>query len=498
MPDLFRHFIGGEWVESRDGATFENRNPANDELIGTFAKGGAAEIGMAVEAAKRAFPRWRLFPAPHRGEILYRVGQLLREHKESLARDMTREMGKVLAEARGDVQEGIDMAFYMAGEGRRQFGQVVPSELPNKWAMSQRRPIGVVGLITPWNFPMAIPTWKIMPALICGNTVVFKPATYTPLLAYRLVEIFTQAGLPPGVLNIVFGSGTEAGNALIEHPDVRLISFTGSTDVGDEVAVKGARTRKHVMLELGGKNAIVVMDDADLDLAAEGIVWSAFGTSGQRCTAASRVVVHEAVYRDLTDKLVAKVRSLRLGDGLDEATDVGPVISGSQLERIHSYMPVGEREGAEVLTGGNLAQSGSLAEGYFHEPTIFGGVSPGMRVAREEIFGPVTSLIPVASFEQAIDVVNGSEYGLSAALYTQDVNRAFRAMRDIDTGILYVNAGTIGAEIQLPFGGTKATGNGHREAGTAALDVFSEWQALYIDYSGKLQKAQIDAIGEET
>jgi alpha-ketoglutaric semialdehyde dehydrogenase len=494
---LYTHYIDGQWTESASGETFENRNPANGELIGAFAKGDKAEIGRAVEAAKRAFATWRLYPAPHRGEILYRVGQLLREQKESLARDMTREMGKVLAEARGDVQEGIDMAFYMAGEGRRQFGQVVPSELRDKWAMSHRRPIGVVGLITPWNFPMAIPTWKIMPALICGNTVVFKPASYTPLTAYRLVKIFEEAGLPRGVLNIVFGTGGEVGNALIEHPDVKLISFTGSTEVGDGVAAAGARGRKRVMLELGGKNAVMVMDDADLDLATEGIIWSAFGTSGQRCTAASRVIVHQAVYRDLLDKLVAKARQLTLGDGLDESTDVGPVISDSQLERIHAYIPVGEREGAEVVIGGKVVAGGAFGKGFYHEPTIFAGVTPEMRVAREEIFGPVTSVIPVQSLDQAIEVVNQSEYGLSASIYTQDVNRAFRAMRDVDTGILYVNAGTIGAEIQLPFGGTKATGNGHREAGTAALDVFSEWQALYIDYSGKLQKAQIDAVGEE-
>jgi aldehyde dehydrogenase (NAD+) len=494
MPDLYKHYIDGQWVESDGGVTFENRNPANGELIGTFAKGGKAEIGRAVAAAKRAFTQWRLYPAPHRGEILYRVGQLLREQKESLARDMTCEMGKVLAEARGDVQEGIDMAFYMAGEGRRQFGQVVPSELPNKWAMAQRRPIGVVGLITPWNFPMAIPCWKTMPALICGNTVVFKPASYTPMLAYRLAKVFEEAGLPRGVFNVVFGSGQEAGDALIGHPDVKLISFTGSTEIGDRVATRGAQGRKRVMLELGGKNAVIVMDDANLDLAVDGILWSAFGTSGQRCTAASRVVVHQAVYRDLADKLTERVRTLRLGDGLDENVDVGPVVSDSQLERIHSYMPVARQEGAEILVGGNLAQSGALAKGYFHEPTIFGNVQLDMRVAQEEIFGPVTSLIPVQSLEQAIDVVNGNQYGLSASIFTENVNRAFQAMRDIDTGILYVNAGTIGAEIQLPFGGTKATGNGHREAGTAALDVFSEWQAIYVDYSGKLQKAQIDDV----
>ncbi len=331
MPDLYRHYIGGRWVESHGGGTFDSHNPATGELVGTFSAGTADDINAAVAAAKAAFTKWRLVPAPHRGEILFRVGQLLTERKEDLARAMTAEMGKVLAETRGDVQEGIDMAFYMAGEGRRQFGQVVPSELPNKWAMAQRRPIGVAGLITPWNFPLAIPTWKIMPALICGNTVVFKPAEQTPLLAYRLVQIFEEAGLPGGVLNCVFGDGPSAGVPLVAHPDVPLISFTGSTTVGDEVAMTGARLRKRVSLELGGKNAIIVMDDADLDLATEGILWSAFGTSGQRCTAASRVVVHQSVYRELTDKLVGRARSLRLGDGLDPATDVGPVISGEQL-----------------------------------------------------------------------------------------------------------------------------------------------------------------------
>ncbi len=497
MADLYRHYIGGQWVESRGGGTFESRNPATGDLIGTFSAGTPGDIGAAVEAAKTAFAKWRLHPAPHRGEILYRVGQLLAERKESLAREMTQEMGKVLAEARGDVQEGIDMAFYMAGEGRRQFGQVVPSELPNKWAMSQRRPLGVVGCITPWNFPLAIPTWKIMPALICGNTVVFKPAEQTPLLAYRLVEIFNEAGLPPGVLNCMFGDGEGAGAPLVAHPDVTLLSFTGSTEVGDHVAISGARSRKRVSLELGGKNAIIVMEDADLDLATEGILWSAFGTSGQRCTAASRVVVHHDVYRDLTDKLVSRAGTLRLGDGLDPQTDIGPVVSDAQLRRIQSYIPVGQGEGAELVLGGQIATEGALGRGYFHEPTIFAGVKPGMRIAQEEIFGPVTALLPVGSLTEAIDVVNGVEYGLSASIYTRDINRAFAAMRDIHTGILYVNAGTIGAEIQLPFGGTKATGNGHREAGTSALDVFSEWQAIYVDYSGKLQKAQMDAVGEE-
>ncbi len=431
-------------------------------------------------------------PAPRRGEILYRVGQLLAERKEQLAREMTQEMGKVLTEARGDVQEGIDMAYYMAGEGRRMFGQLVPAELPNKWAMAVRKPLGVCGMITPWNFPMAIPTWKIMPALVAGNTVVFKPATYTPLLAVRLVEIFEEAGLPPGVLNLVLGGGDEVGDAILRHPDVALVSFTGSTETGDRIALEAAKTRKRLSLELGGKNAIIVMDDADLDLALDGIVWSAFGTSGQRCTAASRIVAHRAVARELTDRLADRVSKLRLGDGLDEATDIGPLISRSQLERVHSYIDVGQQEGAELVVGGNIAAGDGLANGHFHEPTIFADATPQMRISQEEIFGPVTTIIPVDSFDEAIDVANGVQYGLSAAIFTADVNRAFRAMQDIYTGILYVNAGTTGAEIQLPFGGTKATGNGHREAGQAALDVVTEWQSIYVDYSGKLQRAQID------
>jgi alpha-ketoglutaric semialdehyde dehydrogenase len=449
-------------------------------------------VDAAVRAAAKAFQSWRLVPAPRRGEILYRVGSLLAEMKEQLAREMTEEMGKVLLEARGDVQEGVDMAFYMGGEGRRMFGQQVPAELPNKWAMAVRKPLGVCGMITPWNFPMAIPTWKIMPALVAGNTVVFKPASLTPLLAVRLVEIFEEAGLPEGVLNLVTGTGGEVGDAILAHRDVALVSFTGSTETGDHVAMEAARTRKRVSLELGGKNAIIVMEDADLDLALDGIVWSAFGTSGQRCTAASRVIVHRDVERRLTDLLAARVGKLRLGNGLHEGVDVGPVISRSQLERINGYMAIGQGEGVELVLGGKIVSDGAFANGHFHEPTIFGGAKAQSRVAQEEIFGPVTTLIPVDSFEEAIEVANGVQYGLSAAIYTADVNRAFRAMQDIYTGILYVNAGTIGAEIQLPFGGTKATGNGHREAGQAALDVVTEWQSIYVDYSGRLQRAQID------
>ena len=488
----FGHYIDGKWGRAESGPTFETRNPATGEPVATYARGTAADVDRAVAAAKAAFAKWRLVPAPKRGEILFHAAQLLAERKEEFAREMTEEMGKVLLEARGDVQEGIDMAFYMGGEGRRLFGQQVPAELPNKWAMAVRKPLGVCGMITPWNFPLAIPTWKIMPALVAGNTIVFKPASLTPLLAVRLTQIFEEAGLPAGVLNLVTGTGAEVGDAILAHPDIALISFTGSTETGDHVAGEAARTRKRVSLELGGKNAIIVMDDADLDLALDGIVWSAFGTSGQRCTAASRVIVHRAVERALTDRLAERVGKLRLGNGLTDGVEIGPVISRAQLERINSYMAIGREEGAELVLGGRIADDGDLARGHFHEPTIFGGAKATMRVAQEEIFGPVTTLIPVDSFAEAIEVANGVQYGLSAAIYTADVNRAFRAMQDIDTGILYVNAGTIGAEIQLPFGGTKATGNGHREAGQAALDVVTEWQSIYVDYSGRLQRAQID------
>jgi len=497
MSDLFRNYIHGEWVEAKSGQTFERRNPATGELVGVYTKSGPEDVDAAAAAAKAAFKAWRLYPAPKRGEILFRAAQLLAERKEQLAREMTEEMGKVINEARGDVQEAIDMTFYMAGEGRRQFGQTTPSELREKFNMSVRKPFGVCGIVTPWNFPLAIPSWKMMPALITGNTVVFKPASFTSRMGVRLVEILDEAGVPRGVVNLVLGGGEVVGNAIIEHPDVPIISFTGSTATGNDVAVRAARLSKRLSLEMGGKNAVIVMDDADLQLAADGILWSAFGTSGQRCTAASRVVVHRAVQRELADILVQRAGGMRLGNGLDATTDIGPIVSAGQLESVHAYVAVGQQEGARLAVGGNVARDGALARGFFHEPTIFDDVRPQMRIAQEEIFGPVTALIPVDSLEEAIDVVNGVQYGLSASIFTSNINRAFRAIQDIFTGILYVNAGTIGAEIHLPFGGTKATGNGHREAGTAALDFFTEWQSIYVDYSGKLQRAQIDEVAVE-
>ena len=472
--------------------TFESTSPADGETIGVFPRQGAEEVDRAVATAKEAYEHWRLVPAPKRGEILFRFARLLEQEKAALTELMTHEMGKVRAEAGGDVQEAIDITYYMAGEGRRLFGQTTPSELPDKWNMSVRMPIGVVGAITPWNFPIAIPSWKLIPALVCGNTIVLKPATDTPALAARFVELLGEAGIPDGVVNIVFGGGGSVGDRMVRHPDIRVITLTGSRETGVRVLEAGAETLKHVHLELGGKNAIIVMDDADLDLAVDGIVWSAFGTSGQRCTAASRVIAHEKVYEALQKRLVAAVEKLRLGPGWEDDTDVGPVINEPALKKIHEYTQIGKDEGATLLTGGEIASDGDLAKGFFYRPTIFGDVDAQMRVAQEEIFGPTTALIRVRDFDEAIRVANGIKYGLSSSIFTRDVNKAFRAMRDLQAGITYVNAGTTGAEVHLPFGGTKDTGNGHREAGQAALDVFTEWKSVYVDYSGKLQRAQID------
>jgi aldehyde dehydrogenase (NAD+) len=493
MTNTHNNYIGGEWVSPQGGKFFENRNPADtSEVIGCFADSGPEDVASAVAAARDAFPRWRALPAPKRGEILFRAAELLLKRKEELARDMTREMGKVLDETRGDVQEAIDMTYYMAGEGRRQFGQTTPSELPSKFQMSVRMPVGVAGLITPWNFPMAIPSWKMMPALVLGNTVVIKPAKDTPLSVVNLVRVLEEAGVPKGVVNLVTGGGSAVGTPLMTHQDVGVVSFTGSTEVGRKVSEACAPAFKHCHLEMGGKNIIMVMDDARLDLAVDGAVWGGFGTSGQRCTAASRVAVHKKVYGEFVARLVERVRALRVGNGLDRATQMGPLINASQLETVERYVRIGQDQGATLLCGGHRLSAGDHAKGFFHEPTVFGDCAPSMRVSCEEIFGPVVALIPVDSLEQAVSVGNSVEYGLSAAIYTQDVNKAFQAMRDMYTGIFYVNAPTIGAETHLPFGGTKNTGNGHREACVQALEVFSEWKSIYIDYSGALQRAQID------
>jgi len=491
-PPTFRHFIAGEWCDSTSGATFESHNPADTrDVIGRFQQGTPADVAMAIRAAADAGAMWRRTPAPKRGEILYRFGALMAEHKERLSRAMTREMGKVIAEARGDVQEGIDIAFLMAGEGRRMFGDTVPSELPDKWAMSIRQPIGVAGIITPWNFPIAIPCWKMMPALVAGNTVVFKPASDTPHCATLLVELMAEAGFPAGSVNLVTGAGGEVGDAIVDNPDVGVISFTGSSDTGRHIATRAGRKLKRLSLELGGKNAIVVMSDADLDLATDGILWSAFGTTGQRCTAASRVVVERAAVEPLMQRRERRARTLRLGSGLDESIDVGPLINAGAVDKVAGYIEVGRREG-ELVLGGEPARDGELANGHFFSPTIFRDVMPMDRIAQEEIFGPVLSVIPVDDYPAAVTAVNQTRYGLSSSIFTTDANTAFRAMRDFETGIVYINAGTTGAETHLPFGGWKETGNGHREAGHAALDTFTEWKAIYVDFSGRLQRAQID------
>jgi acyl-CoA reductase-like NAD-dependent aldehyde dehydrogenase len=492
-PRMFKNFINGEWVDSRGGKAYENRNPANtDEMIGMFVSSLAEDVDTAVDAAKQAYKSWRLAPAPKRAEILFRAAELLVQRKEEFSKDMTREMGKVLAETRGDVQEAIDMTYYMAGEGRRLFGQTTPSELPNKFAMSVRQSIGVCGMITPWNFPMAIPSWKMMPALISGNTVVLKPAEDTPLSSYHLVQVLAEAGVPRGVVNLVSGDGPNAGAPLSQHKEVPVVSFTGSSAVGRLIAQACAPDFKHCSLEMGGKNIIIVMDDANLELAIDGAVWGGFGTTGQRCTAASRVAVHKSIYKEFVERFVERVKSLKVGNGLDVSTEMGPCINEQQLQTVMSYVEIGKNEGAKLLTGGNRLDKDALAKGWFHAPTVFGDCAPKMRISQEEIFGPVVSVIPVDSFEQAIDIANGVPYGLSASIYTHNVNRAFQATRDLYTGIVYVNAPTIGAETHLPFGGTKQTGNGHREAAIAAIDFFTEWKTIYIDYSDKLQRAQID------
>ena len=492
----YQNYIGGQWVESSSGESFENINPADTrDVIGRFPLSTRQDVNDAVNAAQEAFNRWRRTPAPRRAEILFRLGEILIRNKEVFAADMTREMGKVLKETGGDVQEAIDCTYYTAGEGRRLHGFTTPAEMPDKFAMCVRQPVGLCGLITPWNFPMAIPSWKLIPALVCGNTVVIKPAEDTPLSTYNLVKACEEAGIPPGVVNLVTGYGEPVGAAMTTHPALRLISFTGSTETGRMVASACADRNAICSLEMGGKNVIMVMDDADIDLAVEGTVWGAFGTSGQRCTASSRIVVHKKVYKQFSKKLVERARALRVGNGADARTDMGPVINSEAIEKIRGYIDIGRHEdGATLACGGRRLTKGEYANGYYIEPTVFTDVAADMRIAQEEIFGPVTAVIPTSSLEEAVDIANGVRYGLSASIYTQDVNRAFHAMNEMYTGIFYVNASTIGAEVHLPFGGTKATGNGHREAGTQVLDVFSEWKSVYVDYSGKLQRAQIDDV----
>jgi len=492
----YLNYIGGEWVKSLSGEWFDNINPADtSDIVGRFPLSNADDVNRAVDAANSAAKRWRLTPAPKRAEILFNLGEILRANKDEFTGQMTREMGKVLKEAGGDVQEAIDCTYYTAGEGRRLHGFTTPAEMPNKFAMCVRQPVGICGLITPFNFPMAIPSWKLIPALVCGNTVVIKSGEDVPLSALNLVKACENAGIPKGVVNLINGHGEDVGPALVGHKDVRLISFTGSTKTGRIIAEQCARDNKIVSLEMGGKNAIIVMDDADIDNAVEGSLWGAFGTSGQRCTASSRLAVHKKVYKKFCAALVERAKKLRVGNGLDPKTEVGPVINEDAMQKILGYVHIGKNiDKATLACGGKRITRGDYTRGYFVEPTVFTDVKPGMRIEQEEIFGPVTSVVPFSTLDEAIDIVNGVAYGLSSAIYTQDVNHAFYAMQELYTGICYVNSATIGAEVHLPFGGTKGTGNGHREAGTQVLDIFSEWKSLYVDYSGKLQKAQIDAV----
>ncbi len=485
MIKAYKMLIGGKWVPSESGETFQSLNPATEKSLGKFQSGNENDVNRAVDAAERALEEWSSIPAPKRGEMLFRAASLLRQNKESLTRTVTIEMGKVLQEARGDVQEAIDITEYMAGEGRRLFGHTTPSELRDKFCMTVRRPVGVAGLITPWNFPIAIPAWKIMPALICGNTIVFKPASDTPLCAIRFVEILEKAGVPQGVINLVTGSGDQAGLPIVRHKSVRCISFTGSRDTGLQIT-KEAGIKK-VGLELGGKNGIIVLEDADLSLAIDGVIWGGYGTTGQRCTAASRVIVQQSIKDKFERALMERVSGLRLGSGLDKKTDVGPLINKKALEKVHSYTEIGIKEGAKLLCGGNQAKG----KGFFYHPTLFTDATYNMRIAQEEIFGPTVCIISVKNLEEAIEVMNSVTYGLSSSIYTSNMRSAFKAIEGIEAGLTYVNSSTIGSEAHLPFGGVKQTGSA-REAGIEGINEFSEIKTVYFDYSGKLQKAQID------
>lgn len=490
----YRNFIDGEWVESAGSQTFENRNPADaSEVLGLFQDSTPDDVEAAVRAARTAQRRWRQVPAPKRAEYLFRMGEILARRKEDYASAMTLEMGKPIREARGDVQEAIDVCYYIAGEGRRLYGHTTPSEFPNKACYSLRMPVGVAGLIAPWSFPMAIPAWKLIPALVCGNAVVLKPATDTPLSSYHLVKLCQEVGIPRGVVNFVTGSGVAVGEPLCRHPEVDLISFTGSSETGREVGRTCADTFKRVSLEMGGKNAMIVMDDARLDLAVEGALWGAFGATGQRSTATSRIIVHKKAHKEFVDRLVERASDLKVGGGVDESIEVGPLINEAQLKKVMEYIQIGRDEGADPVLGGVRMTKGGYGSGFFFQPTIFTGVEPTMRIAREEIFGPVVCILQADNLDHALEIANDTVYGLSASIYTQDVNKAFTAVRDLSAGITYVNSSTSGVECHLPFGGVRQTGNGHRGgAAHTALDIFSEWKSIYVDFSGKLQKAQIE------
>jgi len=494
MSDRAMNFINGEWSWPDGAIEIVSANPADTrETVCVAPDTPAAEVDRAVAAARDAYPSWRRTPPPERAKIITRAGHIMAERKQQLGELVTRECGKPLPEGLGDVQEAIDMAHLAAGEGRRMYGKTAPSELPNKLCMSFREPKGVCGLITPWNFPIAIPAWKGLHALICGNCIVLKPAEDTPMCGVEFVRALHDAGVPAGVVNLVHGRGATTGKALVESDGVDLVSFTGSTQTGASVAGTCGQTGKNVSLECGGKNAQIVMDDANLDLALEGATWGAFGTAGQRCTATSRLIVHEKVYDETVERVVKAASAVKVGNGMHEGVLTGPIINQKQLERVLEYIRIGvDEDNAAVECGGGRVEMGDLAHGWFIAPTVFTGVTRHMRIFREEIFGPVLSVVKVGSLEEAVATLNDCSYGLSSSIYTQDVNAAMWAMREIEAGIVYINGPTIGAEVHMPFGGIKGTGNGHREAAWTGLDIFSEWKTVYVDYSGTLQRAQID------
>lgn len=491
MVQEYGLFFNGKWHRS-EGKRFDTRNPATGEILATFPMATPAEVAAAVKAAKGSFERWRKTPAPRRGELLLEAARIMKQKKEELGRVVTSEMGKVIAEGRGDVQEAIDFYTYAAGEGRRMFGETVPSELPNKMCLTVRMPVGPVGLITPWNFPVAIPGWKSGAALIAGCPIVFKPSSLTPLCGAKFVECLDEAGFPPGVVTMLTGSGSLVGDGIVAHPDIRAVSFTGGVDTGKHVYESAAKKMIKVGLELGGKNAIIAMDDANLDLLMDGVMFGAFGTAGQRCTATSRLIVHERIYDSVVGELVERAAKLKVGNPLDEKVDMGPVASADQEKKVLEYIEIGKKEGDQLLTGGKKLRSGVYDRGFFIQPTVF-AADRKKRLANEEIFGPVLSVLKAKDYEDAVAIANSVKYGLSSSIYTNDLRWAFRSMQDLETGITYVNAPTIGAEVQLPFGGTKETGpTDTREAGTTALEEFTYWKTVYVDYSGRLQKAQID------
>ena len=488
----FRSFIDGEWFESASGRTAPNVNPANtNDIIGTVELASREEARRAVEAAFDAFRDWKRTPAPARGRIIAKAARLMEERKEELAAAITREEGKTLPEARGELTRAINVVEFCAGESRRMVGETIPSELPANFAYTIKEPHGVVAVITPWNFPVAIPAWKIAPALVAGNTVVFKPATLTPKTAVMLTELFNEAGLPPGVLNLVLGSGSEAGDEILNHPAVKAVSFTGSTETGLKIYAQVAPRGVKVQAEMGGKNPVVVLEDCDMALAVESTAQGAFGSTGQRCTATSRAIVIDRVADEFVEKIVERAKSFRLGPGDDANTDIGPSVDESQFKTVLKYIDIGREDGAELLCGGKRAEGEGLENGWFVEPTVFDRVTPDMRIAREEIFGPVLSVLRVKDYEEAMAVANDSEYGLSSSVFTNDVNSMYRFIEDIETGMTHVNSPTTGGEAHIPFGGIKNTGLGAREQGSTSLDFYTELKVVYIDHTGRKREGNL-------